>query len=352
MTDARIPLTILTGFLGSGKTSLLKRFLSDAQSGRTAIIVNEYGETQIDGDLITFAGDTTAVRTTTGCLCCTMSGDVKDALIELGEAQKVATIALFEHLIIETTGLADPSSLVHAVLSDPAIQQLYRFNRVITTIDALRGEYALERYDEARQQIHLADTIVVTKTDLIEDPISERELDGFITTLTQTNPAANVVRTDAVTPTHLFKLGDTQHTHQHAHAHDHDHHHDHGHDHGHDHDHGHKHDHHDHSHSHTHSVASFTLRFNDQLSEHHLKHTLTALGEQHGAALLRVKGFVKTTTPTGPKILLVQGVGGLFQFTETDIETGTSQLVFITNALSETDAAAAFTSAHADHVPQ
>ena len=93
MTDARIPLTILTGFLGSGKTSLLKRFLSDTQSGRTAIIVNEYGETQIDGDLITFAGDTTAIRATTGCLCCTLSGDVKDALIELGEAQKAGSVA-------------------------------------------------------------------------------------------------------------------------------------------------------------------------------------------------------------------------------------------------------------------
>ncbi|MEL8055236.1 MAG: GTP-binding protein [Pseudomonadota bacterium] len=110
MTDTRIPLTILTGFLGSGKTCLLKRFLSDAQSGRTAIIVNEYGETQIDGDLITFAGDTTAVRTTTGCLCCTMSSDAKETHTTLGEAYGAALLRVKG--FVKTTIPAGPKTLL------------------------------------------------------------------------------------------------------------------------------------------------------------------------------------------------------------------------------------------------
>ncbi|MEM9668657.1 MAG: GTP-binding protein [Pseudomonadota bacterium] len=321
LNSERIPLTLLTGFLGSGKTTLLRRYLESTKAGETAVIINEYGATQIDGDLVTFAGDTTAVRTTTGCLCCTISGDVKEALLDLARAIETKTIRPFGHLIIETTGLADPISLIHAVTTDTEICRHYQFKQTVTLIDAIHGEHWFERHAECRQQIALADKILLTKTDLINDPVSRRETDQFILELASFNPMADILSSQTsetmslLDPTNkTVTLQDMELTESIPHKHR-DHHHHHG-------------------------VNSYTLVLEKPIEQETLMARLFALGETYGRDLLRVKGFVRTKGQNSAGSLLVQGVGGIMQFENCKWPPSSirSELVFITNALSQEEA--------------
>ncbi|MEM7005639.1 MAG: GTP-binding protein [Pseudomonadota bacterium] len=316
-----MPLTLLTGFLGSGKTTLLSRYLQSTNAADTAVIINEYGAVQIDGDLVTFAADTTDVRTTTGCLCCTISGDVKEALLELAQGTMTSGQPGFTHLIIETTGLADPVSLFHAITTDAEICEFYEHSRTVTLIDAVHGENYFERHAECRQQIALADTIVLTKTDLINDPVSQRETDTFISVLRKFNPEADICSSASVNVEDLFKAtkSDTMVRNLGFHP-------------------SSKHNFEDQHHHH--GVNSFTVSFDQKVDCATLKLRLESLSRSYGADLLRIKGMVHAESPDGEIMVMVQCVGSLIQFEEMQALPSRikSQLVFITNALSHEEA--------------
>jgi len=160
------PVSIVTGFLGSGKTTLIGRVLRDVAFARTAVIVNEFGEIGLDHDLIA-TSDETLLTLTTGCLCCAVRSDLVATLLEL-QARQIAGEVAFDRVLIETSGLADPAPILHALMTDADLAQSYRLDTVLTVVDALHGNGALERHPEARRQVAMADRLALSKTDLVE----------------------------------------------------------------------------------------------------------------------------------------------------------------------------------------
>ncbi len=157
-----IPVSIVTGFLGSGKTTLIGRVLRDPAFARTAVIVNEFGEIGLDHELIA-SGDETLLALTTGCLCCAVRSDLIETLLSLRERAG----GLFDRVLIETSGLADPAPILHAFMTDRVVTATHVIDTMITVVDPLHGEATLDRYVEARRQVALADCLVFSKTDLI-----------------------------------------------------------------------------------------------------------------------------------------------------------------------------------------
>ena len=156
-----IPVSIVTGFLGAGKTTLVARILRDPAFARTAVIVNEYGEIGLDHDLIA-GGDETFLALTTGCLCCAVRSDLIETLLDLGRR----AAGQFDRVLIETSGLADPAPILQALMTDPDVCAGYAIDTMAATIDPILGLTTLDRYPEARRQAALADVLVFTKTDL------------------------------------------------------------------------------------------------------------------------------------------------------------------------------------------
>jgi G3E family GTPase len=160
-----IPVTVLTGFLGSGKTTLLARLLRDPALARTAVIVNEFGAVGIDHDLVT-ASDESFVELDTGCLCCTVRGDIEATLADLVARRQAGLVPAFERIVIETSGLADPAPVLNAILSEAGRGAGIGLGPVVTTVDAVTGHATLEREAQSRRQVAVADRLVLTKTDL------------------------------------------------------------------------------------------------------------------------------------------------------------------------------------------
>ena len=159
-----IPVAIVTGFLGSGKTTLISRILRDPAFARTAVIVNEFGEIGLDHELIA-SSDETLLALTTGCLCCAVRSDLVATLLDLQRRREAGEIA-YDRVLIETSGLADPAPILHALMTDRDIAQHHRIDGIVTVVDALHGEATLDRHAEARRQVALADTLLLSKTDL------------------------------------------------------------------------------------------------------------------------------------------------------------------------------------------
>ncbi|MGH7112988.1 MAG: CobW family GTP-binding protein [Stellaceae bacterium] len=199
-----IPVTLLTGFLGSGKTTVLNHVLKQPGMAATAVIVNEFGEIGIDHLLVEKATDD-VVLLNSGCLCCTVRGDIVDTLLNLFVGRANGKVPHFARVVIETTGLADPAPILHTLISDPLVAARYLLDGVVATVDAVNGAGTLDRQPEAVKQAAVAARLRLTKTDLAE-PVAAASLKARLAAL---NPGAPVlaVAQGAVDPALLFNLG-------------------------------------------------------------------------------------------------------------------------------------------------
>jgi G3E family GTPase len=186
-----IPLTVLTGFLGAGKTSLLNRLVQDPALAGTAVIINEFGEIGLD-HLLVKSIDDNMVLLQSGCLCCTMRGDLVTALENLLRDLDNGRIA-FRRVILETTGLADPAPVLQTAMAHPYLVMRYRLDGVITVVDAVNGAATLDAHMESVKQVAVADRIVLTKTDLIDTPERRQGKEQLLARLHALNPAAVIL---------------------------------------------------------------------------------------------------------------------------------------------------------------
>lgn len=292
-----IPLTLLTGFLGAGKTTLLNRLLREPALKTTAVIINEFGEIALDHLLVEKVDDNLMVLSS-GCLCCTLRGDLSTALEKLLRDLDNGRVT-FDRVVLETTGLADPAPLLQTLMSHPYLVLRFRLDGVVTLVDALNGLSTLDHHPEAVKQAAVADRLVLTKTDLADAGI----VAALTSRLRTLNPAAPLLNAAAgeATPEHLLDCGlydparkipdvgrwlkDEAYAAAEAeHHHGHDHHHD-----GHHHHHGHAHD----VNRHDDRVRAFTLASDEAIPAATFELFLELLKSMHGPNLLRVKGIVK-----------------------------------------------------------
>ena len=162
-----IPVTLLTGFLGSGKTTVLNHVLKQPDMAATAVIVNEFGEIGLDHLLVERSSED-VVLLNSGCLCCTVRGDIVDTLTNLFVDRVKGKLPCFTRVVIETTGLADPAPILHTLMTDPIVAARYMLDGVVTTVDAVNGAGTLDRQPEAVKQAAVADRLLLTKTDLAD----------------------------------------------------------------------------------------------------------------------------------------------------------------------------------------
>lgn len=202
----RIPVTILTGFLGAGKTTLMNRLITQPGFSDTAVIINEFGETDIDGLLVNHVEDR-AFASTTGCLCCTISGDVRFTLLRLLDEADRGVGPMFSRVVIETTGLADPGPILRTFMSTSRMLERFEINGIVTLVDAVNGSDAIERFEEARRQVAVADLLLLTKSDLAKDPAYCADLSILRHNLAALSPNARLWNAHEVTPGEVFSLG-------------------------------------------------------------------------------------------------------------------------------------------------
>jgi G3E family GTPase len=326
-----IPLTLLTGFLGAGKTTLLNRLLKDEALADTAVIINEFGDVALDHLLVDYVGDN-MVLLQSGCLCCTMRGDLVDALEKLLRDLDNGRCR-FSRVLLETTGLADPAPVLQTAMAHPYLVKRFRLDGVVTVVDAVNGEATLDAHPESIKQAAVADRIVLSKTDLAD----AAQLALLKQRLRALNPAAPIL--DAAqgeaTADRLLNCGlydparkipdvtkwlaaeayaDAQ---SHSHAHNH-HHHD-----------VNRHDEH---------ISSFVLTTDDAIPAGTLDMFLELLRASHGARLLRLKGIVKLAEmPDTPVVVhgvqhVLHPTARLERWPDKDRRT---RLVFITRDLPE-----------------
>jgi G3E family GTPase len=183
------PVNLITGFLGSGKTTLLQHLLADPVLADTAVLINEFGEVGLDHHLLERIDDT-MVLLQSGCLCCTIRGELSAAIRDLHSKRERGTVPRFRRLVVESTGLADPFPILSTVQADPVLRHHFRLGNVITTVDAVNGSDQLARQVECTKQIAVADRLVLTKTDLAE----AKATDALIERLGRINPSAPLWR--------------------------------------------------------------------------------------------------------------------------------------------------------------
>jgi G3E family GTPase len=183
------PVNLITGFLGSGKTSLLKRLLADPGLHNTAVLINEFGEVGLDHLLLERIDDE-MVLLQSGCVCCTIRGELSDAIRQLHGKRERGEMPAFRRLVVESSGLADPFPILSTVHADPVIRHHFRLGAVVTTIDAVNGASQLERQAESVKQLAVADRVVLTKTDIA----GNAAIDAVTARIDRLNPAAPVFR--------------------------------------------------------------------------------------------------------------------------------------------------------------
>jgi len=299
-----IPVTILTGFLGSGKTTLLKRVLSEAHGQKIAVIENEFGEENIDNDILVTDAKEQIIQMSNGCICCTIREDLRQTL-QLLAAKRRKGLLDFERVVIETTGLADPGPVAQTFFMDEEIAETYLIDSIITLVDAKHAAQQLNDRQEARRQVGFADQIFLSKTDLVSD----EEVGALTHRLKHMNPRAPIkavhfgevplkevldlrgfnLNTKLDIDPDFLKEEEAHHDHDHDHSHcGHDHSHDHGehcHHPSHQHDHGHHHHHDD-------DVKSFVYRSLRPFDPAKLEDFLGAIVNIYGPRMLRYKGVL------------------------------------------------------------
>ena len=209
MADKRIPVTLLTGFLGTGKTTLLNQLLCDPQMKNSAVIINEIGSTGLDHILATqvdseHIGDNT-VLLSNGCVCCTLKNELADTMRDLFFKRALQAIPQFDRLIIETTGLADPGPILGNLMNEPVIESVFRLDAVVVTIDAVYGLEQLNEHLEAKSQVAVGDVLLLTKTDLA----TLEQVSQLQKTLCEINAGADqhVVINGQIEPALLIDIG-------------------------------------------------------------------------------------------------------------------------------------------------
>jgi G3E family GTPase len=300
-----IPVTILTGFLGSGKTTLLKRILNEQHGMKIAVIENEFGEENIDNEILVQDSNEQIVQMSNGCICCTIRGDLVQALADLVTQRQDGKLK-FDRVVIETTGLANPGPVAQTFFMDEEIADQYLLDAIITLVDAKHANAQLDQHEVVQRQVGFADRLFITKSDLI----SETELADLKHRLLHMNPRApiSVVNFGEAPLKEIFDirgfnlnakleidpdfLAEDDHQHAHDHA-DCDHEHDQcaheGHEHGDEHGHGHAHHHHAH---HDDKIKSFVYRSERAFDAAKLEDFLGGVLQIYGERLLRYKGVL------------------------------------------------------------
>ena len=288
------PVNLITGFLGSGKTTLLQRLLRDPALADTAVLINEFGEVGLDHHLLERIDDT-MVLLQSGCLCCTIRGELSQAIKDLHSKRERGIVPPFRRLVVESTGLADPFPILSTIQADPVLRHHFRLGNVIATVDAVNGAGQLARQPESVKQVAVADRLVLTKTDLADRPAVE----ALTARLRRLNPAAPLWRAaeekidaEALISHDLFALGGKSAAarrwfaaevsaapHEH-HAHD--------------------------RNWHGDSIHTFSLVFDRPLDWTMFGIWLTMLLNRHGTAVLRVKGILNVAGAATP--VAVHGV--------------------------------------------
>ncbi|WP_332744834.1 CobW family GTP-binding protein [Hydrogenophaga sp.] len=337
-----IPATILTGFLGSGKTTLLKRVLSEAHGQKIAVIENEFGEENIDNEILVADTTENIIQMSNGCICCTIRDDLRATLHDLAEKKRKGELD-FDRVVIETTGLADPGPVAQTFFMDDEVAEQYLLDSILTLVDAKHAAQQLNDRQEARRQVGFADQIFISKADLV----SAEDLDALTHRLKHMNPRAPMrpVHFGEVALKEVFDLRgfnlnakldidpDFLKADEHDHGHeDHDHAHgehcDHP-SHQHDHDHGHEGP--GHHHHHDDDVKSFVYRATRPFNPAKLEDFLGAIVQVYGPRMLRYKG-VLDLEGTDRKVIFQ----GVHQLMGSDLgppwaegEQRTSKMVFI-----------------------
>lgn len=333
---AMIPTTILTGFLGAGKTTLLNRILREEHGMKIAVIENEFGQENIDNEILVQESREQIVEMNNGCICCTVRGDLIVGLSDLAKRRAAGEIE-FDRVVIETTGLANPGPVAQTFFIDEEVGANYLLDAVVTVVDARHAMQQLDEHEEAQRQVGFADKILLSKTDLVD----AAAIDALTARLKRINPRAPISRSDfgkapltEVLDLRGFNLNekleiDPDFLAEDEHDHDHDHEHC-------DHEHGHVHDehcgHHDHHHAHhTDDIAAFVFKSERPFNPAKLDEFLGGLVDVYGPRMLRYKG-----------VLLMQGAErkvvfqGVHQLMGSDLgakwgenETRASKMVFI-----------------------
>ncbi|MEK1927150.1 MAG: GTP-binding protein [Rhizobium giardinii] len=317
-----VPVSILTGFLGAGKTSLFNRLLKDPDLTDTAVIINEFGDVSLDHLLVEASSDG-IIELSDGCLCCTVRGELVDTLADLMDRMQTGKIKPLKRVVIETTGLADPAPVLQSVMGNPVIAQSYRLDGVVTVVDAVNGLSTLANHEEALKQVAMADRLVISKVSLA----TPDAVISLKARLRELNPRAPMMDGDLpeAAKAKLFHCGlydpatkiadvgrwlqdEVAGEHDHAHAHDGHHHHDHAHC---------DHDHHDHGHHrhdenrHGTDIRSFSIVHDRPIDPMALEMFVDLLRSAHGEKLLRMKAIVAMSdNPDRP--LILHGVQAVF----------------------------------------
>jgi G3E family GTPase len=298
----RLPVIAVTGFLGSGKTTLIRALLAKPEGANTAIVVNEFGEVGIDQALLRSSSDVT-VLLGNGCLCCNVRTDLQETLRALFADRARGAVPSFVRVIIETSGLADPGPVLQTFATDRALGREFHLQALVTIVDAVSGAANIERMPEAGKQVAMADRIVVTKTDLADPTTTERLIERIAAL---TSAPVEIAVNGAIEPSFLldepvatpwsFDFGDAEHTN---------------------------------------GLQSFSLIFEKPLSWPAFEQTMAVLTALRGPDLLRVKGIIAVEECRGPVVVhAVQHVADppveLEEWPDTDRR---SRLVFITRGL-------------------
>ncbi len=303
MNHALIPAVIVTGFLGAGKTSLLNSLIKDPLLADACFVINEFGDIGLDHLLIE-AADEAVIEMSSGCLCCTIRGDLIDTIDDLLARRDRGETKAFNRIVVETTGLADPAPIIHVFMQAPQLLNRIQLQGVITVVDGFNGELTLDTHPEAVKQVAVADRVVLTKLDLLEGKEGEDKLFSIVARLRKLAPSARMLTThrNEATAERLFNMGLYDPATKSMNVKDwlaaeavarseHHHHHD--------------------ASRHGDTIRAFTLTDDRAISPQGLELFLSLLASYHGPRLLRFKGIVLVDDDPGRPVV-VHGVQHVF----------------------------------------